>query len=180
MKTKSIVLLIAVLCVFIMALSSCDLLHEHTWVDADCTTPKTCSECGKTEGEPLGHTEETVKGEAATCTSSGSTDGKKCSVCGEVLVAQTTIDPLGHKDENTDHACDNGCDVYQGEHSDVTTDKDHLCDYCNQPASDHDYGEGVVTTEPKCEVKGVRTFTCNCGDSYTEDIIIAVLICVGA
>ncbi|MBQ9978504.1 MAG: discoidin domain-containing protein [Clostridia bacterium] len=170
MKTKSIVLLIAVLCVFIMALSSCDLLHEHTWVDADCTTPKTCSECGMTEGEPLGHTEETVKGEAPTCTSSGSTDGKKCSVCGEVLVAQTTIDPLGHKDENTDHACDNGCDVYQGEHSDVTTDKDHLCDYCNQPASDHDYGEGVVTTEPKCEVKGVRTFTCNCGDSYTEDI----------
>jgi hypothetical protein len=31
------------------------LTHEHSWVDADCTTPKTCSICGKTEGEALGH-----------------------------------------------------------------------------------------------------------------------------
>lgn len=28
---------------------------EHRWVEADCTTPKTCSVCGKTEGEPVGH-----------------------------------------------------------------------------------------------------------------------------
>ena len=34
----------------------------------------------------------------------------------------------------------------------------------------HDYGEGVVTTEPGCETKGVKTFTCSCGDSYTEEI----------
>lgn len=27
----------------------------HTWVDATCTTPKTCSVCGATEGQPLGH-----------------------------------------------------------------------------------------------------------------------------
>lgn len=29
--------------------------HEHTWIEATCTEPKTCSECGETEGEPLGH-----------------------------------------------------------------------------------------------------------------------------
>ena len=28
---------------------------EHTWEDATCETPKTCSVCGKTEGEALGH-----------------------------------------------------------------------------------------------------------------------------
>ena len=28
----------------------------HTWQDATCTTPKTCSVCGITEGEALGHT----------------------------------------------------------------------------------------------------------------------------
>lgn len=27
----------------------------HQWVEADCTHPKTCSVCGTTEGEPLGH-----------------------------------------------------------------------------------------------------------------------------
>ena len=27
----------------------------HSWVDADCDTPKTCSVCGGTEGEALGH-----------------------------------------------------------------------------------------------------------------------------
>lgn len=28
---------------------------EHEWTDATCETPKTCSTCGKTEGDPLGH-----------------------------------------------------------------------------------------------------------------------------
>ena len=28
---------------------------DHTWVEADCDTPKTCSVCGETEGEALGH-----------------------------------------------------------------------------------------------------------------------------
>lgn len=55
--------------------------HEHTWVDATCTEPKTCSECGETEGEPLGHT-----WIDATCT-----EAKHCSVCGE-----TEGEPLEH------------------------------------------------------------------------------------
>lgn len=28
---------------------------EHVWKDATCTEPKTCTVCGETEGEPLGH-----------------------------------------------------------------------------------------------------------------------------
>ncbi len=28
---------------------------KHQWVEADCTKPKTCSVCGKTEGEAAGH-----------------------------------------------------------------------------------------------------------------------------
>lgn len=28
---------------------------EHEWQDATCTEPKTCTLCGETEGEPLGH-----------------------------------------------------------------------------------------------------------------------------
>ena len=33
---------------------------------------------------------------AATCTTTGLTDGKHCSVCNEVLVAQTVVNALGH------------------------------------------------------------------------------------
>ena len=29
--------------------------HEHEWTEATCTEPKTCSVCGETEGDPLGH-----------------------------------------------------------------------------------------------------------------------------
>lgn len=34
----------------------------------------------------------------------------------------------------------------------------------------HDYGEGVVTKEATCTEDGVKTFTCECGDTYTEVI----------
>ena len=44
------------------------------------------------------HTEVVVKGKAATCTATGLTDGKKCSVCGEFTVAQKTIAATGHKE----------------------------------------------------------------------------------
>lgn len=67
------------------ALAMCVMLtgcgHKHTWVEATCTEPRTCTECGETEGEPLGHT-----WVEATCT-----EPKHCSVCGE-----TEGEPLGH------------------------------------------------------------------------------------
>ena len=34
--------------------------HIHQWQDANCTTPKTCSACGATEGKPAGHNYESV------------------------------------------------------------------------------------------------------------------------
>ncbi|MBR3836329.1 MAG: leucine-rich repeat protein [Clostridia bacterium] len=55
------------------------------------------------------HTEETVKGYAATCEKTGLTDGVKCAICGAVITAQQTIDKLTHKDDNGDYKCDHGC-----------------------------------------------------------------------
>ncbi len=42
------------------------------------------------------HTEEILPAVAPTCTSTGLTEGKKCSVCNKVLVEQETVDALGH------------------------------------------------------------------------------------
>ena len=42
------------------------------------------------------HTEKTLTGKAATCTENGLTEGKQCTVCGEVTVAQTEVPATGH------------------------------------------------------------------------------------
>ena len=70
--------------------------HIHSWAGANCTSPRTCSICGATQGEALGHAEEGLDGKDATCTSTGLTEGTKCSVCGEILEAQEEIPMKAH------------------------------------------------------------------------------------
>ena len=60
------------LCIcMLLSLSACTLFCSHEWVNATCTTPKTCSLCGVTEGQPAPH-----QWKAATCTTP-----KTCSLC---------------------------------------------------------------------------------------------------
>ena len=49
--------------------------------------------------EKLAHTEEIIPAVAATCTATGLTEGKKCSVCGETLVEQEVVEKLAHSIE---------------------------------------------------------------------------------
>ena len=72
---------------------------------ADGTKTAKCDRCDVTDtiadiGSAKGHTEEIIPAIPATCTETGLTEGKKCSVCGEVLVAQTATDALGHSFTN--------------------------------------------------------------------------------
>ena len=62
---------------------------DHTWSAATCTAPKTCSACGSTEGEELGHDYE-KKITKATTTKDGKSENI-CTVCGYVASKVTTI-----------------------------------------------------------------------------------------
>lgn len=88
-----------------LMLTGCHMNHE--WQEATCTTPKTCTIGGETEGEPLGHTwVEATCSEPKHCSVCGEIEGeplahtwieatcsepKHCSVCGEI-----EGEPLGH------------------------------------------------------------------------------------
>jgi hypothetical protein len=82
---------------------------SHSWDGgkvtkaATCTTAGTktytCTRCKKTRTETIaatGHKAVKDAAVAATCETTGKTEGSHCSVCGTVLKAQTTTAALGH------------------------------------------------------------------------------------
>lgn len=135
----------------------------HNMSDATCTAPATCSKCGATEGEALGHAygEEQIEKiiTPATCTESGIyTYVVVCANCGDekAVLPQLPIEAKGHDMADATctapATCKNGCGLTEGE------------------ALGHAYGEEQIKKIIKpatCKETGIYTYVvvcANCGD----------------
>ena len=119
---------------------------------------------------------------AATCTTAGIRT-YSCTVSGCTKTKTENIQALGHNygDWSTDsnehwHVCTRCGDAAdRAAHNmvyDEALDKD-VCSVCGYVAGSaahtHSY-TAAVTKEATCAEAGIMTYTCSCGDSYTEEI----------
>lgn len=112
--------------------------HE-AWADATCTEPRTCKNCGKTDGQPLGH--DWVD---ATCK-----EPKSCARCGA-----TEGDPLGHEPSEWTAKTD---------YVDASSKEIKKCNRCgelintrNEAKIDSFVGDGCFTISPSDLIKRIN------------------------
>ena len=148
-----------------------------------------CSICAKElsretiKVDALGHKEEVLAAVAPTCTEAGLTEGKKCSVCNEILVAQTEIAALGHDfkdagianegaydcaDEKMNQACSR-CDATQ------VVAHGHECEsakFTLESKYDAELKAHVTTFQNKCKhsVEGNHGCSTVFGEAWTETV----------
>lgn len=161
----------------------------HEWGDkkqireAGCVTTGevqyTCQNCNevKTETTPAkGHTIVTDKGVTPTCTQSGLTEGKHCSVCKKVITRQQEIPAKGHKIV-TDPAVEATCTqsgLTEGKHCSVC--KEVITEQKVIPAKGHT----IVTdkaVKATCEQSGLTegTHCSDCNEVIQKQETIAAL-----
>ena len=117
------------------------------------------------------HTAEVLAAVEATCTETGLTEGKKCSKCDEIIVAQQTVPAKGHT-EDTLAAVAPTCET-----AGLTEGK--KCSVCQTvtveqtevAALGHTWDGGVTNNDAACGATADITFTCTnegCGKTRVE------------
>lgn len=163
--------ILAIVLVLILSLSLVACGHEHSWKEADCDNPKTCSECGETEGEALGHKWiEATCAAPKTCSVCGATDGEAlshtwtpatcttpmtCSVCG--VTSGTALEHTWKDATCSEAKTCSVCGATDGEalgHDtpDLSCVNDGTCTRCGEivPALGHDWKEATCTEPQTC------------------------------
>ena len=147
--------------------------HVCSGGTATCQKRAECSTCGKEYGELAPHTEETVSAVAPTCTATGLTEGKKCSVCDTVTVAQTEVAALGHSYSATvtEPTCTAGG---------YTTYTCSVCNHsyvANQTEANGHTEETIPEVAPTCTATGLSAGKqCTvCGEVTLAQIVVDAL-----
>ncbi|MBE7079854.1 MAG: RHS repeat protein [Clostridiales bacterium] len=124
----------------------------HTYSEATCAAPATCSECGATEGSTIDHIDENK-------------DHKCDNGCGKNDMGECA-------DSNTDddHVCDYGCNAVLEDCIDAENDADHACDVCGKEDVTAHKLEVVSTTNATCYEAATKTLVCNCGHEEEETV----------
>ena len=152
-------------------------VHIHRYTET--VTEPTCTEkgyttytciCGRSYVDnyvdALGHTEAVDPAVAATCEKTGLTEGKHCSVCNEVLVAQKETPKTEHKFEN------GKCSVCGA------ADPDYVAPVVN-PFKDVKEGDAfydeILWAADKGIIKGDGTGNYNPNDGITRAQIVMIL-----
>ena len=129
----------------------------------------------------VGHTEEEIPAVVPTCTEKGYTAGKKCSVCGEILVEPQEQEALGHsmtKNMRTEATCImEGNEVYwscsncKKYFSDKDGNNEIEKNSWKIPPKGHNYGDLIEEVPAKCTEDGVKAhYECSgCGKKYVKD-----------
>ena len=162
----------------------------HDWDEWTVSKEPTCTEkgeekhdcqragCNASEDRAVdakGHTEVIDAAVAPNCTTSGLTEGKHCSVCNEVLVAQKDVDALGHDL------------VVTGEFPSSCSDHGYIIKECTR--CDHrEYEElpldenahkvfGLAGYAPTCTEVGLtdKSYCISCGEVFIEQQEIPAL-----
>ena len=127
-------------------------VHNHTEIDGgEAGIHKKCSECGEVIEDGTKHSYTSQVTKAATCTSKG--EMTYTCTCGYKYTEE--IDYLDHS------SVDGGEEAIHA--------KCGSCGEVLENGSFHNY-DIQVTKNPSCTEFGVRTYSCECGYSYTENI----------
>ena len=72
--------------------------RSHYWVDPTCTEPRTCRYCKETQGDPIGHVLVNDYGitQAPTCSTEG-IHSRSCNRCGTLVKEPVPVDPNAHQ-----------------------------------------------------------------------------------
>jgi len=146
------------------------IIDEEATCSEKGTKSRVCGSCGEVtvlEIAAKGHTEVIDNAVIATCEKEGLTEGKHCTVCNAVTVAQKTVNKLAHK--NTEIVKEATCNE-----KGLKTLTCTVCGFVEKidiPTKNHSYGSGVVTKTATCKEEGVKTYTCSiCKTTKTESI----------
>ena len=136
----------------------------------------TCLECGDTKTETIkanGHTEVIDKAVPATCTTDGKTEGSHCSVCGEVIKAQTVIKATGHNFGSWSTTKSATCTE--------SGSQTRTCTACGKtetktiPAKGHTSSGWIIDKQPAVGVKGSKHKECTVCHKVLENAEIPAL-----